>query len=174
MISACKIWFCPRKAARRMNELEGEREEISARLTAAEADAAQLREAFESMRESSDALLNENESLRTSLDSLEKENVGLQRDNKALRDKLAHYAETSSRVQEIERMLGRMEEVKTRYEQRISRLRDYIAAMKSASAAVNGEADEMREIDMRDGYFSPGSSSRMSEPENNWLESLPD
>lgn len=100
-----------------------------------------------------------------------------------LHDELEDRLDTERQIREFDAVLRRAEDMKRRYETRISRLQGVIRDMKKASGKSDPEADEIAVIDM-----SVNSSAGEKEtgplrkhnpedgvmPESDWLENLPE
>lgn len=109
--------------------------------------------------------------------------LSIQRDT--LRDQLAEARaeledrkDAESQIKEFEAVLSKAEDMKRRYEMRISRLQSIIKDMKKASGDCGPEASELAVINMDDSSVSTPASVRVQrhkeERESEWLEELPD
>lgn len=100
-----------------------------------------------------------------------------------LRVELEDRKDTEQQIREFDAVLRRAEEMKRRYEMRISRLQGVIRDMKKASGERDPEADEIAVIDMG-GVLPNGKTEtvplRKRQPddsvrsESDWLENLPE
>ncbi len=100
-----------------------------------------------------------------------------------LRVELEDRKDTEQQIREFDAVLRRAEEMKRRYEMRISRLQGVIRDMKKASGERDPEADEIAVIDMGGGLPNGKTETvplRKRQPddsvrsESDWLENLPE
>lgn len=146
-----KVWLHPRKSARWLRELAAENESLLTSVADAE----------EAVREK------------------EAQVRAISVENDALKSKLKNYTDTARRLQEIDESLKKVEQLKARYEKRIKDLKKRISFLEQNSMASNpsgspsmSEYDELFEIDMQSPL--PAEKQAKEDPQNDWLEDLPD
>lgn len=99
-----------------------------------------------------------------------------------LRAELEDRKDTEQQIREFDAVLRRAEDMKRRYETRISRLQGVIRDMKKASGESDPEADEIAVIDMGAGSAGETKSVPLRKrrqddgvlSESDWLENLPE
>lgn len=135
--------------------LRKEKRELEAELSEAEARIAEEEEKVKKMRKDSDSL---NASIGTLMGECGRQrNLVKELETKlaAAERELAEREEASVQIAEFEKTLGKVEEMKAKYEQRIQRLRAAVTELRRNPGRENREAPVAR----RD--------------ESDWLEALP-
>lgn len=167
MGSAWKIWRHPKRYAGLLDSLSRDVDNLKEELC-------KKNESEENLAREKDDLVLAIDSLQSELTAIQSQNAFLTLENKALKSKFQNYSETEEKIAEIESMLSKVEDMKKRYEDRIHRLRTTIQTMKTASNPSEIEADEIIEINMKDGSnWTPGTAN-LRNPDENWLEELPE
>lgn len=178
-MDAWRIWFSPRKTARLIEKLEEENNTLKADNEAISRAEMSIRRENETLALAISDIEVERKELIGKNENIVREKKLLEEENLALRGKLGEYLDTSRRVEEIEEVLGRVEQMKARYEERIHKLREYIKNVKTAPDNNEPGADELLEIDMDGEGSYPNSISARSKKfggrnrEEDWLEDLP-
>ena len=172
----------PRITRRVMEAHEEEQEALASecgmlrtRLSGLQADLDKLAASGTAQTEANAALAEENNRLEREIDSLRER---LEDADKELADRMT----TEEQIRQFDAVLSKAEEMKRRYELRISRLRSIIEDMKKASGEKNPEAGELAVINMdTDIRRSQSRQSRVADvpkkeeqPDSDWLETLPD
>ncbi|MDE5645861.1 MAG: hypothetical protein K2I45_09525 [Muribaculaceae bacterium] len=124
-----------------------------------------------------------NTELASKRDTLSDELAASRAETDRLHDELEDRLDTERQIREFDAVLRRAEDMKRRYETRISRLQGVIRDMKKASGKSDPEADEIAVIDMSVNCSAcekePGPLRNHHPedgvmPESDWLENLPE
>lgn len=147
-------------------------------------------ETITNLRSEAEKMQAEMTRLHQEKDACEAESLSLKGDNDKLRQELsatklklrkadaelADRKEAEAKIAEFESVLSRVEDMKRRYEQRISNLRHIVHDMKRASGEPDPEAMELKEIKLDAGNGDDDRRNKQSESDksdSDWLEELP-
>ena len=174
--SAWKIWLHPQVTRRVMEAQEEALDAAGVQTSRLEADNA-------SVTLINSELASRLDSLGAELTASHAELAASRAETDRLRDELEDRLDTERQIREFDAVLRRAEDMKRRYETRISRLQGVIRDMKKASGKSDPEADEIAVIDMSVNCSAcekePGPLRKHHPedgvmPESDWLENLPE
>jgi len=187
--SAWKIWLHPQVTRRVMEAQEEALAAACEESTALRAEAAATAGALAAAREQTSRLEADNAAaalinseLASRRDMLSTELAAALAAADRLRAELEDRKDTEQQIREFDAVLRRAEDMKRRYETRISRLQGVIRDMKKASGESDPEADEIAVIDMGAGSAGETKSVPLRKrrqddgvlSESDWLENLPE